>query len=259
MNIAVGVSATPQIVDINGDGLNDLVIGERTGNADGNGRCSNLNYFENIGTSGAASFNGDPTAAPNTQCFGRVLFDIQIGLPQFSTPAIVRTQAGLILMTGSDLGNLLVFDHIEDGKTGAINLLDDNYGAIDVGYRSAPALADLNNDGVFELIIGNQRGGLELFSTGILVGYTSVTDPIGSEERPYHIDGSLGQGVVDVTWKSDRNGTVEFYDMLGRKQKVSFFENGPVTRVQLSNQVPGIYLLLLRNGNLQWVEKVVVH
>ncbi len=259
MNIAVGVSATPQIMDINGDGLGDLVIGERTGNADVNGRCSNLNYFENIGAAGAALFNPDPTAAPNTQCFGRVLFDIQIGLPQFSTPSIVRTQSGLVLMTGSDLGNLLLYDHLENGKTGAITLVEDNFGSIDVGNRSAPALADLNNDGVYELIIGNQRGGLELFSTGLLVGYTSVTDVDGLAEKPYHIEGRLGNGVVDVTWKSERNWTIEMYDLLGRKQHVSLYENGPNTRVQLSNKVAGMYLLLLRNGNQQWVEKMVMN
>jgi hypothetical protein len=107
MNIGVGVSSTPQIVDVNGDGLGDLVIGERTGNADNQGRCSNLNYFENIGSQGTALFNADATVAPNTQCFGRVLFDIPIGLPQYSTPAVARTLDELILMTGSDAGNLL--------------------------------------------------------------------------------------------------------------------------------------------------------
>ena len=59
MNIAVGVSSAPQIADVNGDGLGDLIVGERTGNSDNNGRCSNLNYFENLGTVGNAVFNPD--------------------------------------------------------------------------------------------------------------------------------------------------------------------------------------------------------
>jgi hypothetical protein len=75
MNIAVGVASTPQIADINGDGLGDLVIGERTGNADNNGRCSNLNYFQNLGTTGNAVFN--PDLMRLKQCLlCRVLFDI---------------------------------------------------------------------------------------------------------------------------------------------------------------------------------------
>ncbi len=257
MNIAVGVSATPQIVDINGDGLGDLVIGERTGNADNTGRCSNLNYFENVGTPGNAVFNADATVAPNTQCFGRLLFDIQPGLPQYSTPAIVRTQQGLVLMTGSDPGQVLLYDNVENGKTGAVTLMDDHYGAIDVGNRSAPALADFNQDGVYELIVGNQRGGLELFSTDLLVGYTSVADPSAPAEKPYHIDGTIGSGVVDITWKNGMTGTVRMFDLLGRPLQVDKFNNDSFTRFDLGNKAPGVYFFHISIGRSGWVEKVV--
>ncbi len=257
MNIAIGVSATPQIVDINGDGFGDLVVGERTGNSGVSGRCSNLNYFENVGTTGNASFNPDVTLAPNTQCFGQVLFDLQVGLPQYSTPCIVRTQQGLIMLTGSDPGTLLLYDHVENGKTGALTLLDDHYGSIDLGNRSAPVLADLNADGVYELIAGNQRGGLELFGTQLLVGYTSVVDPTVAVEKPYHINGSLGSGVVDVTWINGEQGTLTMFDMLGRAQGFTSVENGSVTRVDITAQPAGVYLLQITSGTNQWVEKVV--
>ncbi len=257
MNIAVGVSATPQIVDINGDGLGDLVVGERTGNADNTGRCSNLNYFENIGVPGNALFNGDPTVAPNTQCFGRLLFDIQPGLPQYSTPSIVRTQQGLVLMTGSDPGQLLLYDNIQNGKTGAAHLVDGAFGSIDVGNRSAPALADFNQDGVYELIVGNQRGGLELFSTDLLVGYTSVADPSVPAEKLYHIDGTIGSGVVDITWKSDKQGTVHVFDILGRPLQHKTFSNNLFSRIDLSDNTPGLYFFHISIGRNEWVEKVV--
>ncbi|MEO5905641.1 MAG: FG-GAP-like repeat-containing protein, partial [Saprospiraceae bacterium] len=162
MNIAVGVSSSPQIADINGDGLADLVIGERTGNSDNNGRCSNLNYFQNIGSVGNPVFNADVNAAPNTACYGRVLFDIVIGLPQFSTPSIVNTSDGLILMTGMEPGKLNIYGNLQQGITGSLSVLDVDYGNLDIGNRSAPALADLNNDGKFELAVGNTRGGIEL-------------------------------------------------------------------------------------------------
>lgn len=257
MNINIGVSATPQIIDINGDGLSDLVIGERTGNADVNGRCSNMNYFENIGQTGAALFNADATVAPNTQCFGRVLFDIQPGLPHYSTPSILRTPDGLMLLTGSDEGNLLLYDDVEIGKTSALPIVDDHFGLIDVGNRSAPALADLNADGLYDLIVGNQRGGLELFSTTLQVGFTSVDQPTGALEKPYHINGSLGQGVIDLTWKDQTNSSVQLFDALGRLQKPPITVNGSVTRIDLTGNAPGVYFIQITTGNLQWVEKVV--
>jgi hypothetical protein len=56
----------------------------RTGNSDVNGRCSNLNYFQNNGSLGNPLFNPDVNASPNTGCFGRVLFNLPVGLPQYS-------------------------------------------------------------------------------------------------------------------------------------------------------------------------------
>lgn len=257
MNLIVGVAATPQIVDINGDGLGDLVIGERTGNADNVGRCSNLNYFENVGQPGNAMFGADVTAAPNTQCFGRVLFDIPIGLPQYSTPSIVRTPDGLIMLTGNDLGNLVLYDDVENGKTGSLSLIDSKYGSIDVGNRSAPVLADLNSDGVYDLIVGNQRGGLELFASDVLVGYTSV-DPIAAGiEKPYHLYGSVSSGIVDITWKEQSNGTILVFNAVGQILQRINREHETLSRIDLSGQTSGIYFLRISAEGYQWVEKVI--
>jgi hypothetical protein len=257
MDIAVGVSATPQIVDINGDGRGDLIIGERTGNTDNSGRCSNLNYFENVGPTGSALFNPDPKVAPNTQCFGRVLFDIQIGLPQYSTPAVVRTKEGLILLTGSDLGDLLLYTDLQNGKTGSLTLLDDEFGSLDVGNRSAPALADLNSDGKFELIVGNQRGGLELFGTDLEVGFVSVEDPVQSGAKPYHIDGTMGRGILDVTMKEGYTAEVIVYDISGRLIQSSILVNESRTRIDLQQQPSGVYLLQIKVDGEMWAERVV--
>ncbi len=257
MDINVGVSATPQIIDINSDGLGDLVIGERTGNSDDAGRCSNLNYYENVGSTENAFFNADVKVAPNTQCFGRVLFDIPIGLPYYSTPSIVRTPDGLVMLTGMDYGTLSLYGDIEMGKTGSFILLEENYAQIDVGNRSAPTLADLNNDGVYELIIGNQRGGLELFTTDLTIGTTYVSEPSPAIEKPYHIYGSIGNGIVDITWQKENSGAIKVFDILGRPLSFEVLVNGHSNRLDISGQAPGIYLIQLQSGFHTWIEKVV--
>lgn len=248
MNINVGVSATPQIEDINGDGLADLVIGERTGNADISGRCSNLNYFQNVGNAGNPIFNPDITAAPNTGCYGRVLFDIAIGLPQYSTPYIFRTDEGLRLMAGGDPGTLNLYGDLASGITGSLNVIDEDFGDLDMGNRSAPALADLNNDGKFDLVVGNQRGGLEMFTTELNIGFTSIENPAVTE-KPYsiHQDGSE----VIVTWKS-KEGVIKLVDVYGRLLD----ENDAATQVDLSQLLPGIYFLQLELDGKVWVEKI---
>jgi len=255
MNIGVGVASMPQIADINGDGLSDLIVGERTGNADINGRCSNLNYFQNIGSAGNAIFNPDLNVAPNTQCYGRVLFDIVIGLPQYSTPCVVRSDDQLILMTGNDPGKLAIYGDLKNGITGSLTLLDGNYGSLDFGNRSAPALADLNADGKYELIVGNQRGGLELFSTTINVGTTGVENPVVTSEKPYTLF-PISNNEWEVIWKDGKSGVVTVFDVQGR---IVYDNSVPQVDqfISLADKAPGMYFIQMKQGGKVWVEKLV--
>ena len=252
MNINVGVSSTPQIADINGDGLADLLIGERTGNADVNGRCSNLNYFQNIGSIGNPQFNSDINATPNTGCYGRVLFDLQIGLPQYSTPTVFRTKEGLMLMTGNDPGKLLIYDDLQNGITGAITEVDSSYGHLDMGNRSAPVLADLNNDGKYELIVGNQRGGLELLSTEFEVGFVS-TKPVTEIEKPYSLIHSTGS--IEVVWKNEI-GETRVFDVYGRLLET--VTKNQTQQIDAGVIVPVIYFIQMSLNGEVWVEKVIM-
>lgn len=252
MNIAVGVSATPQIADINGDGLSDLIIGERTGNADMSGRCSVLNYFQNIGSPGNAMFNGDPAMSPNTPCYGRVLFDIPVGLPQYSTPVIVRTENGLVMLVGNDHGTFRLYGDLQNGITGSLTLLEDNYGNIDAGHRSAPMLADINNDKKFELVIGNVRGGVELFSTELIEGITSVSDPNSVDQKPYTLIHHRDENRWEILWHHVQ-GNVRLFDLNGRLIQLQLKDGN----IDLNSFLPGMYFLSVEvNGNV-FGEKIV--
>jgi hypothetical protein len=254
MNLAVGVASTPQIADINGDGMNDLVVGERTVMQTITGDASNLNYFQNIGSPGNAIFNPDLNAAPNTACYGRVLFDIVIGLPQYSAPAIVPTTDQLLMVIGSDLGNLEMYDDLKNGITGAVTKLDGAYGSLDFGNRSAPALADLNADGKYELIVGNQRGGLELFNTDILVGTTAVEDPVVTNEKPYTLLALSGNS-WQVSWKDGKSGEVIVYDMQGRL--LERFSSALSHTIDLRRYPAGMYVMQVVQEKQVFTEKVV--
>ena len=57
--------------------------------------------------------------------------------------------------------------------TATFALMDSTVGNLDLGERSRVGLADLNGDGVLELIAGNMRGGLSLYREGEPIGINS--------------------------------------------------------------------------------------
>ncbi|MFZ1751636.1 MAG: VCBS repeat-containing protein, partial [Saprospiraceae bacterium] len=77
-DIFVGQNAKPQIIDLDGDGLHDLVIGEKN---------NQLNFFKNTGTKSQPKFEKDPEKLPNTTKLGNIFtgndFFTQNGAPYF--------------------------------------------------------------------------------------------------------------------------------------------------------------------------------
>jgi len=65
MGIDPGTHLIPQIIDLNQDGLNDIVLGEDNPIGVG-GVFRTMNYFQNIGTPTIPMFNNEETEAPNT-------------------------------------------------------------------------------------------------------------------------------------------------------------------------------------------------
>lgn len=252
--INVGSYSTPDIVDLNGDGLSDLVIGERLGNNDGDGRCSNLNYFQNQGAPGNPSFDADVTAAPNTQCLGRVLFNTQPGLPEYSAPAVVATRAGLRLLTGSDQGVLRMYAGLEEGTTGPFQLENADVGQIRDGARTVPALGDLNGDGLFELVVGNARGGVTMYETTLEVQTTaagSVTASAGLELWPL----PATEMVVVSIGGQPYNGPVTIHDLTGKMVGTMAATTGALDVTGLS---AGMYLLTIRDGSRSHFGKLII-
>ncbi|MEM9847989.1 MAG: FG-GAP-like repeat-containing protein, partial [Bacteroidota bacterium] len=172
MDIDIGAASTPHLVDVNGDGLLDLLVGERNGN---------VNYFQNVGTVRAARFQSDQTVSPNTQLFGRIDAREPGFITGFSTPVAIAMKDGIKFASGTAKGQIELYDFNATDLSTNFELLAAPMGEIREGRRSHASFADINNDGILEAIVGNYRGGLAMYQTDLLSdkdisNQTSITE-----------------------------------------------------------------------------------
>jgi len=245
--IDVGQFATPQLVDVNRDGDLDLIIGERGGR---------IEYYENIGTALAPNF----VSIPTNDFFGGV--DMMpscctgYNVP-FLTP--IDTSGEYYLFTAGEDGWIHLYGNVEDDLAGTFGLADSTVGNIDLGLRTSISGADINGDGALELVIGNYRGGLEIFTLegSAVIGIPgSVTN--GSQLNIYP-NPSSGFFILENNTQNASIGAYRVKDFLGRSVVAKWKLNAQAIQLDLTCCQAGVYFVevFLSNGK-RHTEKLIL-
>lgn len=151
-NIDIGQASSPQIIDLDRDGLMDIVVGERSGV---------INFFKNTGSGSIPDFSEIPT----NPFLGQVDVKEQNNPNGNCRPAFLDFDGAYHLFCASESGRVLEYGNIEGNLDGTFQLINDNYGDLRVGEKTAIAIANINGDPALEMLVGNARGGLSLFQT----------------------------------------------------------------------------------------------
>jgi hypothetical protein len=171
--IDVGKFAVPQLYDLDKDGDLDLIIGERNGN---------LNYFPNAGSTNLFNFS----SAAQSQSLGfidsRVLSE---SLEGNAYPHFIDYQGQTLLLLGNESGEVWVYDSIDHNILGAYRKINIGLDAIDVGTQSILSTAEIDSNQTLEIVIGNKRGGLQMFSGQIQLNTSVVQMESNTEFEVY--------------------------------------------------------------------------
>lgn len=188
--IDVGSDAVPAIADINGDGKLDLVIGGKTSQADPT--TGTISWMENVGTPTQPSFRD------------RGLLPIR---GQFSyAPAIVDLDGDgrVDIVAGNWTDRLLWYRNTGTPTAPTWTLADTALVTITRGTNTTPAFADLDGDGLQDLIIGEASGVLNLYKN---VG--SKTAPKFELVSDHFQDIKVGRRAVPALADMDGDGKAD--------------------------------------------------
>ena len=155
--IDVGQFATPQLHDMDGDGDLDMVVGEKNGT---------LTLFERTSV-GSWSKYVSPIHGEN---WGNILVDNLLGINGYSVPALTPTSEGLRVFVANETGTVQDFGLASENWDAELLEVNDAVFGGREGFRCAAAIADVDNDGFLDALVGIQNGGL--------LSYSSSTDTV---------------------------------------------------------------------------------
>lgn len=244
-SIDVGQFSAPQLFDVNKDGKLDLLIGEQSGT---------LNYYENVGTTAAAQWSLISVTFGGVDVSG-------IYSTGYSAPFMYNDSGIYELLVGTESGYLWRYNNIDGNLAGNFTRLDSTFNNIYEGIRSSPTMADVTNDGLLDLVVGNYRGGLAFY-----IGDMSVGIAESSQQFPdFLIYPNPNQGKFSLQLPAgsvqSRNTKIEITNMLGQKiysALVPLPLGGQGWAIDISNLPNGVYTCKLTNGKIARIKKLVL-
>ncbi|MEE2700402.1 MAG: FG-GAP-like repeat-containing protein [Bacteroidota bacterium] len=232
-HIDVGYFSAPQIIDVNRDGLNDLLVGDKTGQ---------LSYFPNKGSITIAVFDSIITN------FGGIDVDSAIISSGFSTPQLVDVDGEYHLYVGSYSGAIYHYNDIDGNLGGNFNLVSSQEQNIMEGGKTSLSIKDINTDQIADMVIGNYCGGLSYFSGDSLT--TKMNDLTLQESLfiyPNPTDNKL-------YLEAEKNASIQIQNILG---EILFSEEKKtvIHGINVGKLPAGVYLIKLGNHTAKFIKE----
>ena len=235
--------ASPFLVDANRDGLLDLLVGQRNGE---------IYYFENTGTT------ENPIFTQISSYWGQV--DVQEfgDITGHAVPNLVELNGNYVLLVGNEAGYIQYFKDVEENlNEGAFELVTIDLLGVDIGKNASPAIADLNNDGFLDIVVGTNRGGLLWFEYDETVGmHDFATKKINCNIYPNPAENTC---FLDVETVKQNVTHLNVYHINGQKvleQKLEIHQK--THQIDITHLATGLYLFEVIGKNSVATQKILI-
>jgi hypothetical protein len=244
--VFVNKYSAPWVEDFNQDGKTDLLVGNQLGR---------IAYYEDT------SSTNQKKLALKTVSLGGVLTGNPFQTFGYATPIITRTDnlPKRYLLSGNNDGMIERYDNVL-GNIANFTQIDTQYSLIQTTARSVPAIADLDGDGTFEMVVGNSAGGLLFYKQSLTVASIENTPNVLNDVVLYPNPGSqevcLQFGFTLAPEKIDIN----LFDVQGRKLFQANIAQGASGSAcfNIPNLQAGVYYLSCTMGNNKITRKWAV-
>lgn len=256
-NIAVKGYAAPQLIDLNKDGLLDLVVGTKQGI---------VQYFQNTGSKTAPVFN----SAPTIDSLGGVYVNKISYLPQgaqdvsqsgYATPFVFDLDSDGVyeMLVGCEAGYIYLYTGVT--ATGGVKykrydsifVSDKNSNSnyrINLGYRSAPFVGSIDGDNKPDMIVGNMRGGFHLY-TGAMIIHPSSGEMLDKMNSSITLYPNPAQQFININTENiNEDLKFEVYNEVGK-----LMDKGTMSKYHSSMMLStieyssGLYFLVFKGNS----------
>ncbi|NQV51882.1 MAG: T9SS type A sorting domain-containing protein [Flavobacteriales bacterium] len=221
--IDVGARSFPVTVDLNGDGLLDLVVGNEGYTIYGGTAAASLTYYKNVGTAEEPVFQLE-----QKDLAGITQLELGFAHPAF---ADLDDDGDFDLLVGDDQGRMHYYKNKGVSSIYDFHLNEPMFANIDVDLSAHPYFFDLNQDDLEDLIIGDYYGQFHYYEnagTGTEHDFSQnpTIEKMG-DVQTFHAYG--GEATPYVTRKLDSLGA-SLYIMIG-SAKGPILVYGPITSI----------------------------
>jgi hypothetical protein len=233
------IFAMPEFADIDNDGDLDLFVSEAYGN---------IQFFQNTGSATEPNFASpveNPFGMTPSYNFGSLAF------------ADIDHDGDLDLFVGEYYGNMQFFEN-----TGTVSApafapkVTNPFGLVPTNYYNFPAIADLDDDGDFDILSGEYYGMFKYFKN------TEINIGIGENqaEELFSLYPNPATDIIQITLMNEDTREpmqISIIDLNGRVIKTEEIRTDDL-RLKTDDLSPGLYFVRLVQGDRVGVRKMVV-